>query len=101
MRKKVPIPYYIVPWSLLLAAMFPFVLVFMAVLGLAKLLVKAVESCQRRFCEDALIEEREEDVELVVGQPRMDVGNEAGEGSSAGAAEETVALMADTKIAGG
>jgi hypothetical protein len=97
MRKRVPIPYYIVPWSLLLAVMFPFVLVFKTVFGLAKLLVMAVESCQRRFCEDALIEEREEDIELAAGQPRMETLNEVGEGSSAGAAEETVGLMADTK----
>ena len=96
MRKKVKIPYYIVPWSLVLAVMVPFVLVFGIVFGVAKLLVKAVESCQRRFCEDALIEEREEDVELA-GQPTVEVVNEAGEGSSADAAEETVALMADAK----
>jgi hypothetical protein len=97
MRKKVKIPYYIVPWSLLLAVMVPFVLVFGIVYGVAKLLVKAVESCQRRFCEDALIEEREEDVELAAGRPTVEVVTETGEGSSAVAAEETVALMADAK----
>jgi len=95
MRKKVKIPYYIVPWSLLLAVMVPPVLVY----GGAKLLVKAVEAAQRRFCEDALIEEREEDLELAAGRPRVEVVNEAGEGSSAGVAEETVALMADAKTA--
>jgi hypothetical protein len=49
-----------------------------------------------------LIEEREEDVELA-GQPgvRMEAVNEAGEGSSGGAVEETVRLMADTKTADG
>jgi hypothetical protein len=97
MRKKVKIPYYIVPWSLFLVVMVPFFLAFWIVYGFAKLLVKAVESCQRRFCEDALIEEREEDVELAAGRPTVEIVNEAGEGSSAGAAEEPVALMGDAK----
>jgi hypothetical protein len=97
MRKKVKIQYYIVPWSLLLAVLLPFVSVYYVVFGLAKLFVKAVESCQRRFCEDALVEEREEDIELTAGQPRMETLNEVGEGSSAGIAEESVGLMADTK----
>jgi hypothetical protein len=97
MRKKVKIPYIIVPFALLLAVMVPFALVFWIVFGVAKLCVKAVESCQRRFCEDALVEEREEDIELAAGQPRMETVNEVGEGSSAGVAEESIALMADTK----
>jgi len=99
MRKKVKIQYYIVPWSLLLAVMVPFVLVFGIVYGVAKLLVKAVEAAQRRFCEDALLEEREEDVELAAGRLTVEVVNEMGEGSSAGVAEETVALMAYAKTA--
>ena len=100
MRKKYPLRYDAVPFALMCACLVPFVLVGMMGFGLARLSVKAVEACQRRFCEEALMEEREEDVELA-GRPTVDAVNEAGEGSSGGAAEESVALMADTKSAGG
>ena len=53
-------------------------------------MVKAIESCQRRFCGDAL-EESEESVELRE-DPRMDDRIESTEGSGSGE-EERVGLI--------
>jgi len=69
----------------------PFVFVMFVVGGSA---VKAVEACQRRFCGDALEEEREEGeegVELEQGL-RMEGGVGSAEGSGSGE-EERIGLI--------
>lgn len=92
MRKKFPIQESALIYWLFCALIFPFVVVGLAIGGGA---TKAVEFCQRRFCADALEEEREEgeeSVELHEG-PRMEDRIESTEGNGSDN-EERVGLIA-------
>ncbi|KAE9364371.1 hypothetical protein N431DRAFT_105847 [Stipitochalara longipes BDJ] len=92
MRKKFPISETAILYGLTCTLISPFILVGFVLGGGA---VKAIEACQRRFCGDALEDEREEieeSVELQEG-PRMEVHAESPEGSGSGE-EERVGLIA-------
>jgi len=87
MRKRLPITETALIYGLICVLVAPFAFVMVVA-------VKGIEACQRRFCGDALEEEREEGEEAVELEHglRMEGGRESVEGSGS-AEEETIGLM--------
>ena len=95
MRKKFPFSETAVLWGLTCVLISPLILVGFVLSGLGGVVVRAIEACQRRFCGDALEEEREdsqESVELQEGT-RMEDQAESIERSGSGE-EERAGLIA-------
>jgi hypothetical protein len=91
MRKKFPISETAMIYGLVYALLCPIILVGFVFGGGA---IKAIELCQRRFCGDALEEEREESEESVELRERLRMEDRSGlaEGSGSGE-EERVGLI--------
>ena len=92
MRKRFPINETAIIFGLTCVVISPFILVGFVLGTLGGVVVKAIEACQGRFCDDALEEERQESVELQEGT-RVEDQAESMERSASGE-EERAGLIA-------
>ena len=88
MRKKFPFSETAVLWGLTCVLISPLILVGFVLSGLGGVVVRAIEACQRRFCGDALEEEREDSQESLELQEGPSMEGQAQSTERVGSGEE-------------